>query len=215
MKGGLAPKAMLDLAIATFLAAACARLAYWELEARFPLQGPEVVSRAVSSLHAVLVVALCAAAPSLRGGWGVAARALPLGYLAHDAQLLLTRRELYDRGMVVHHACFALLVAVGVGPYPDQARLALFGEAPVPFLNLGWLLHRRRAAGQAAGPGWLFGAVGGVTLSLFVMTRLLVFPRLAAEAALQDECVAFITLAGLAGLNAYWFARLVEVVWKR
>lgn len=206
----MAAEALAVLA-ASALAAAAFRAAYWGLERR-TAEGPEEVSRYVSSLHSVLVVALCLGAPGFgSGGWRLAAQALPLGYLAHDLQLLASRPALRDPWMVLHHVSFALLVACGVGAYPAEAQVALRGEAPVPFLNLGWALHRRRKAGAPAGPAWLLPAVGGATLGLFVATRLLVFPSLAATTARDGQAVATLALVSLSALNFFWFQKLLRL----
>lgn len=204
----MTPPGLADV-LAVVLAAAAFRVAYWEALFRLgrtDLAGPAAASRAVSSAHAAAVVAIAAGAPTLCGAWGAAARAVSVGYLAHDLHLLLTCPGLRDPPMVIHHLSAAALIWGGVGSLCWEARWAFFAEAPVPFLNLAWLFRREgRAPSRAAG-----AATDAAVLVLFAVTRLAALPLLAGVAARAGERLLAGALLCLGGLSWLRFGRLAR-----
>lgn len=194
-------------------AAVCWRAAYLEagfhVRRRRPaLDWPGAASRAASTAHALLSVLAAALAPDFCGAWGAALRLASAGYLVHDAHLVATTPSLKDPGMLAHHAFYACLVFFGLGLAPRAVvARALWAEAPVPFLNLGWLLVR--GGGRARAPR-LFAANSAAVLGLFLATRLWPFAWLAAAFAGRRAWISGL-FAGLFALNAFWFAKLCRL----
>ena len=171
---------------------------------------PAFVSRYVSCLHAGALVCL---ALMWEGGlaeiewWGPLARAVPVGYLIHDAHLIWTEPSLWEASTMAHHGSFALLVFFAAGYFPDHTARAFLAELSVFPLNLGWVMIKTRT--DTLWPK-LFIANSVVLLLTFLVLRVYTFTAFTLEAVSLKIWVLLPMIAGLAGLNWYWFALLVQ-----
>lgn len=204
-------EAVAEATLATTLVAAVATAAafrglYWaaaRLDRPRP-SAPQYTSRYVSTVHAVVLVAL-GLAP--RGAWWpCAARAVPLGYLAHDAALLFAEPCLWDLGTAAHHLVFALLVAAAAAAYPAHTARAFLAEASVPALNLGWMMVRTGADRRHP---YAFGFVSVMLLCTFASLRVWAFTALLLESVAEGVWGLAPLLLGLAAVNWYWFGLLL------
>jgi len=173
---------------------------------------PERLSRLVSCIHACALAALGALAtaqPALleSAWWRGAASALPLGYLAHDADLIWDEPSLWDPWMLAHHFAFAGLVAAGVKKYPGLAARAFLAELSTPLLHAAWAA--RRSGADHRHP-WGTRALGALLFVTFFYFRAYSLAALAVEAYALGEWLPGILMSGLAALNWYWFARLLR-----
>jgi len=191
------------------------RLAYSALRGMAALRrrgvdSPAFLSRYVSCLHAGALVAL-----SLLWGGGFAdpgwwiplARAIPIGYLIHDAHLIWTEPTLWEVSAAAHHAVFALLVFFAPGAFPDHTAHAFLAELSVFPLNLGWAMIKTGADSR-----WprLFMANSVVLLLAFLRFRVYTFTLITADAVALKAWTLLPMVAGLAGLNWYWFVLLCQ-----
>lgn len=168
---------------------------------------PAFLSRYISSAHAVALVAL-AAAPRAPW-WPAAACAIPLGYLAHDALLLLAEPSLWDPVMLGHHLAFAALVAVGPESYPNYTAWGFLAETAVPFLNLGWAMVK---TGADKSHPRAFRAVSAAVLLTFFVFRVCTFAAFVATAVMLGDWYMAAPMAALTAMNWSWFAILLRRV---
>lgn len=133
------------LVLASFAAFFCLR--FFFLRASGGQLSPAALSRLLSCVHACALVALAALAigrPEIgeTEWWACWGRALPLGYLAHDALLIWANPSLWDPLMLAHHLAFAVLAAAGTGRYPGLAARAHLAEVSTPLLHASWGMRR-------------------------------------------------------------------------
>jgi hypothetical protein len=180
---------------------------------RTPGGAPALCCRLVSCLHAGALVALglaqCAAPPCQ--WWPLLARAVPVGYLVHDFHLIWTEPSIWGRPIAVHHVVFALLVSFAAESFPDHTARAFLAETSVFFLNAGWVMIRT---------GWreraprLFAANVAVLFLTFLRFRVYTFTSLALESIALEKWALLPLVAGIAGLNWYWFALMCRAVYR-
>ena len=169
---------------------------------------PPFISRYVSGVHALALVALGLWPAQQRGEWWVSiARALPLGYLAHDTHLLFVETSVWDLSALIHHCVFAVLVSAAAGPYPDHTAQAFLAELSVPFLNAGWVMLK---TGNDRRHPWVFRGVSIILLPTFLKFRVLTFTYFTIEAVVLREWLLLGPMLSLAVLNWYWFVILVR-----
>ena len=197
-----------DLALAAVSAATFRGL--YHLAARLDrahADSPPFLSRYVSCAHALALVAL----GLLRGvepdWWIPLARATPIGYLAHDAHLIWTEPSLWEVSAAAHHTIFALLVFFAAGSFPDHTARAFLAELSVFPLNLGWVMIKTGADSR-----WprLFVANSVALLLTFLRFRVYAFTLITVEAVSLKAWALLPMVAGLAGMNWYWFALLCQ-----
>ena len=189
------------------------RLAYLALQRatllrRHGMDSPAFLSRYVSCLHAGALVALgflWEAGIAAPDWWTPLARAIPIGYLVHDAHLICTEPTLWEPSAMTHHVIFALLVYAAAGAYPDHTARAFLAELSVCPLNLGWAMIKTGAESR-----WpqVFIVNSAALLLTFLRFRVYTFTLFAFEAVAQKVWPLLPMLAGLAGLNWYWFGLL-------
>ena len=198
-----------------FVAAAAFRRAYTAaLRSRFApaarADAPAFVSRYISCVHAGALVGLgllWEAGLARPGWWTLLARAVPIGYLAHDAHIIWAEPSLWEASALLHHAAFAVLVYVAAPPFPDHTARAFLAEISVPFLNLGWVLLKTKEVAR-----WprAFAANNVALLLSFSLFRVRTFTQFTVEAATDSNWAVLPPVATLAALNWYWFALLVK-----
>lgn len=139
--------------------------------------------------------------------WTPLARATPIGYLAHDAHLIWTEPSLWEVFAAAHHAVFALLVFFAAGSFPDHTARAFLAELLVFPLNLGWAMIKTGADSR-----WprLFMANSVALLLTFLRFRVYAFTLITVEAVTLKAWALLPMVAGLAGLNWYWFTLLCQ-----
>lgn len=188
----------------------------------------DVASRVVSVLNAAVLVGLAvwqlgwgvvddaalqlqldneAPGPHAYGTWSWWAQTAPLGYLAHDALVLVLDPGMWDAATAAHHLVFACLVGYAAPYYPVYTAVAFLSELTVPLLYTAWGMHRARA--HEARPR----AFAGVTLALlaaFYFWRVRGFTDIFVEALYAGEPLVAVTMGTIAALNWYWFIALVH-----
>jgi hypothetical protein len=195
------------------LSALLFRLVY-HLSARLRLgpPTPPFLSRYAGCAHALALVALGAlrdrADPA---GWLLVARALPLGYLLHDAHLLLAEASLRDWPMVAHHLVFACLVWLVPEKYPEMSASAFLAEITTPLVYAGWAMIKTGADRRHP---LVFGGVSAALLATFLRFRVLAFAGFLSEAAGRSEWLICAPLVVLVVLNWYWFGLLLRKAWR-
>jgi hypothetical protein len=189
------------------------RTAYLTLDAaaarwRVADYAPALLSRYVSCLHAGALVAL---GLLWRNGmadrlwWIPAARAVPIGYLIHDTHLIWTEPDIWELSTFVHHVSFALLVFFAPAAFPDLTARAFLAEISVFPLNLGWVMLKTGASLR-----WprVFAINSMLLLLTFLRFRVYAFTVITFEVMRLNVWPLVPLIAGLTGLNWYWFALL-------
>lgn len=167
------------------------------------IRTPGLGSRAISSLHCVIVVAL--AGSFLAGVISetdlLLGRYVTTGYLAHDLWLVLREPELRKMEDIIHHVAF-FTVLPGAHLFPYCYARGMLSETSLPFLYTSFFMIKRQRDKQYPK---IFAIVSACGLIAFLIFRVVNFTALMPHVYRNHTTPVVIAGAALTGLNYYWF----------
>ena len=181
---------------------------------RIPLDActPEFGSRVVSSLHCVTAVTLAVLylAGLVSEGYWLLCLNISVGYLVHDLLLVSTEARVRNVNDVIHHVAFITVITFA-DSYPYQMARGILAETSLPFLYAGWAMLRLQLTHSYKKTFWTCSVVG---VLLFFIFRVVNFTQLVYYSYYHASMLVTCAGGALAGLNYYWFAKLVKIALK-
>lgn len=172
------------------------------------IRTPGLGSRAISSLHCVIVVAL---AGSFLAGVAsetdlLLGRYVTTGYLAHDLWLVLWEPELRKMEDIVHHVAF-FTVLPGAHLFPYCYARGMLSETSLPFLYTSYALIKLNRVKTRPILFWSVSILGVV---MFFIFRVINFTALMYHVYYNHTVPVIVAGTALTALNYYWFYKLLS-----
>ena len=171
---------------------------------------PGLGSRAISSLHCVIVVALAGVflvgeipAPTLLLG-----RYVTIGYLVHDLTLVLREPSLRKTEDIVHHVAFFIVLPYA-HTYPYYYARGMLAETSLPFLYTSFAMIKLNKVKVLP---ILFWSVSIMGVIMFFLFRVINFTTLMHHVYYNYTWPVIVASATLTALNYFWFYKLLAKV---